>query len=84
MKYIEVGIGNTWLVRTEIELADGTEFEQKGIVKPIVFHSVYFRIWLGKKVFIWDSKEGLKRMKKKRSAFKFIFRITSHHSRHHD
>ncbi|WP_042160959.1 DUF3977 family protein [Paenibacillus gorillae] len=78
MKYIEFGIGNTWLVRTETERADGTEFEQKGIVKPIVFHSVYFRVWLGKKVFIWDSKEGLKRMNKTRSAFKLLFGITSH------
>ncbi|GGG68730.1 DUF3977 family protein [Paenibacillus radicis (ex Gao et al. 2016)] len=78
MKYIEVGIGNTWLVRTETELADGTEFEQKGIVRPIVFHSVYFRVWFGKTVFIWDSKEGLKRMNKTRSAFKLIFGVTSH------
>lgn len=77
MKYIEVGIGNTWIVRTETELDDGTEIEQKGIVKPIVFHSVYFRIWFGKKVFIYDSKDGLKRMKKTRNAFKFIFGITS-------
>ncbi|MFD0673064.1 DUF3977 family protein [Cohnella sp. GCM10027633] len=78
MKYIEIGIGNTWLIRTETELADGTELEQKGIVKPIVFHSFYFRVWLGKKVFIWDSKEGFKRMNKMRSAFKLIFGIISH------
>ncbi|OPA72803.1 hypothetical protein BVG16_32065 [Paenibacillus selenitireducens] len=44
MKYIEVGIGNTWIDRTETELANGSEFEQKGIVKPIVFHSVYIRV----------------------------------------
>lgn len=28
MKFIEFGIGNRWLVRTETELKDGTEFEQ--------------------------------------------------------
>ena len=33
MKFIEFGIGNTWLVRTETELEDGTEYEEKGIVR---------------------------------------------------
>lgn len=35
MKYIEFGIGNTWIVRTETEFEDGTEYEQKGIIRPI-------------------------------------------------
>ena len=43
MKYIEFGIGNRWLVRTETELPDGTEFEQKGIVKPLKPQSFYVR-----------------------------------------
>ncbi|UJF35733.1 DUF3977 family protein [Paenibacillus hexagrammi] len=73
MKYIEIGIGNTWMVRTEIELSDGSEFEQKGIIMPIIFRSFYLRIWLGKTVIIVDSREGLKRMKKTRHAFKLIF-----------
>lgn len=77
MKFIEFGIGNTWLVRTETELEDGTEYEEKGIVGPINFYSLYLRIWIGKTVFILDSKEGLKRMKKKRIEFKLIFGITS-------
>ncbi|MGN7386986.1 DUF3977 family protein [Sporosarcina sp. SAFN-015] len=38
MKFIEFGIGNTWLVRTEIELSDGTECEEIGIVGPIQCH----------------------------------------------
>ena len=29
MKYIELGIGNTWIVRTEIELDNEYEFEVK-------------------------------------------------------
>ncbi|WP_138189382.1 DUF3977 family protein [Paenibacillus alvei] len=37
----------------------------------------YIRVWLGKKVLIWDSKEGLKRMKKSRNAAKIIFGISS-------
>lgn len=30
MKYVERGLGNTWFLRTETELEDGTEFEAKG------------------------------------------------------
>jgi len=75
LKFVEFGIGNTWLVRTETELADGTEYEEKGIVGPIHFHSLYIRIWIGHTVWIGDSKEGFKRSKKTRKAFKVILGI---------
>ncbi|OPH47769.1 hypothetical protein BC351_39760 [Paenibacillus ferrarius] len=78
MKYIEVGIGNTWIVRTETELEDGSEVEQKGIIKPIIFYSFYLRLWIGKTVFIWDSKQGFKKMSKPRKAFKLILGLTSY------
>ncbi|WP_307557772.1 DUF3977 family protein [Paenibacillus sp. V4I7] len=77
MKYIEVGIGNMWIIRTETELSDGSEIEQKGIIKPIIFHSIYLRIWLGKTVFIVDSKQGFKRMTKPRRAIKLILGLVS-------
>ncbi|MGG3521158.1 DUF3977 family protein [Bacillus pseudomycoides] len=77
MKYIEAGIGNKWLVRTEIEREDGTEFEQKGVVKPIYFESCYLRVWFRKTCLIFDSKEGFKRVKKRRNEYKFILRIVS-------
>jgi hypothetical protein len=35
LKYIEFGIGNTWIIRTETELDDGTEFEEKRMAGPI-------------------------------------------------
>ncbi|MBD3920372.1 DUF3977 family protein [Paenibacillus sp. PR3] len=78
MKYIEVGFGNTWVVRTETEFDDGTEIEQKGIIKPIVFHSFYLRIWIGKTVFIWNSKDGFKKMSKPRRTFKLIVGLASY------
>ena len=54
MKYFEIGIGNTWLVRTEIELTDDYEFEVKGLVGGLYFESFYIRLWLGgKQVFIF-------------------------------
>ncbi|WP_112182680.1 DUF3977 family protein [Paraliobacillus zengyii] len=77
MKFIEFGIGNKWLVRTETELEDGTEYEEKGIKGPINFFSLYLRIWIGTTVVILDLKEGIKRQKKNRKAFKAIFGIVS-------
>ncbi|MED1624667.1 DUF3977 family protein [Bacillus pseudomycoides] len=77
MKYIKAGIGNKWLVRTEIEREDGTEFEQKGVVKPIYFESCYLRVWFRKTCLIFDSKEGFKRVKKRRNEYKFILGIVS-------
>jgi len=77
LKFIEFGIGNTWLVRTETELADGTEYEEKGIVGPIQYHSLYLRVWIGKTVLIIDSKEGFKRINKPRKAIKLIVGIAS-------
>lgn len=77
LKYIEFGLGNRWFIRTETELDDGTEFEEKGIARPIRFQSVYIRIWICKTVLILDLKQGFKFSKKGRFALKFIFGITS-------
>ena len=77
MKFIEFGIGNKWLIRTEIERSDGTEFEEKGIVRPIRMQSVYFRCWVSKKVVILDFKEGFKKVKKDQRAIKIVFGIKS-------
>lgn len=63
MKYIEFGIGNRWIVRTETEFEDGTETEQQGIIRPIHFHSLYLRIWIGKTVFVADLKRRLQKSK---------------------
>ena len=78
MKYLEFGIGNTWLVRTEVELDNDYEFEMKGWKGGIRFKSCYIRLWLGgKRVFIFDTKEGFKIKKKNKRKFKIIFGIKS-------
>ncbi|KEK22770.1 DUF3977 family protein [Bacillus gaemokensis] len=77
MKYIEVGVGNRWFIRTETERIDGTEFEQKGIIKPIYFESFYLRVWFRKTCLIFDSKEGFKKTRKNRNEYKFILGIVS-------
>ncbi|WP_373714014.1 DUF3977 family protein [Streptococcus sp.] len=76
-KYIEFGFGNNHLVRTEFEHADGSEFEMKGIVGKIKPVSLYLRMWLGKSVWVCDSKEGFKRTRKNRKTTKFILGIVS-------
>lgn len=76
-KYIEMGIGNTWFVRTEFENEDGTEYEVRGVAGPIKPTSVYLRLWIGRKVYILDLREGFKRQVKNRKAFKFIFGMAS-------
>ena len=77
MKYIELGLGNTYLLRTEVELNNDYEFEVKGILGGIKFKSLYFRIWIGKKVFIFDTEEGFKTKVKNKNKFKMIFGIKS-------
>ncbi|MEK4699293.1 DUF3977 family protein [Solibacillus sp. FSL R7-0668] len=77
MKFIEFGIGNRWLVRTETELTDGTEYEEKGIIGPIQFRSAYIRVWIWKTVLILDLKEGIKLKRKNRNMFKVIFGVGS-------
>ncbi len=77
MKFIEVGLGNTWFIRTETEFADGTEFEQRGIVGPVKFKSCYVRVWINHSVLIIDSRDGVKKSRKARKAFKLIVGIRS-------
>ncbi|CAH1211525.1 hypothetical protein PAECIP111890_03749 [Paenibacillus sp. JJ-223] len=71
-KYMEIGFGNRWFIRTEFEHEDGTESEQKGFTAPFRLKSVYLRIWIGTSVLIIDSREGIKRARKNRKAFKLI------------
>lgn len=71
-KYIEMGFGNTWFIRTELEQEDGTETEIKGIYSPFQLKSIYIRVWLGKRVWIVDTREGLKLAKKNKKKFKLI------------
>ena len=77
MKYIELGIGNNYLLRTEVELDNDYEFEVKGILGGIRFKSLYFRIWIGKRVYIFDTEEGFKIKNKNMNKFKMIFGIKS-------
>ncbi|RIV18034.1 DUF3977 family protein [Alicyclobacillaceae bacterium I2511] len=72
-KYVEIRFGNTWFVRTEIEDENGGETEHRGIAHLTKVDGVYLRVWVRQTDFIWSSNEGVKKMRKNRKAFKFLF-----------
>lgn len=75
-QYVEIGIGNTWWVRTEVEHPDGTEDEVRGIRRFHRVEGIYFRFWMGTTVWIFSSNEGWTRTTKNRQAFKIVFGIS--------
>ncbi|WP_054703534.1 DUF3977 family protein [Bacillus sp. JCM 19041] len=77
MKYIELGFGNRWILRTEIEFPNGEEVEVRGVSGPIRFNSLYLRIWISKHVWIIDTVEGFKHTKKKSKNVKVLLGISS-------
>ena len=70
--FTEIGFGNDTFVNTETEYPDGSEERQKGVVK-MNLKAIYFRIWLGNKVFILASNEGFKLTQKSKKRFKVLF-----------
>ncbi len=75
-QYVEVGIGNTWWVRTEVESSDGTESEIQGIRPFSKIQGVYLRLWVGRTVWILSSNEGFKKMSKRRKTFKLLLGVS--------
>lgn len=71
-KYVELGIGNTWIIRTELESEDGCETEVKGISMPKRVKSLYLRVWINHTVIVIDSTEGFKITKKDKRKFKML------------
>ena len=55
----------------EIEYEDGTEIRTKDKYK-LTNRSYYFRIWIGKKVFIWSQEKGFYIKQKNRNNFKIV------------
>ena len=72
--YTEIGIGNPTLINTEIEYPDGTEKRIPGFRK-MHMNDIYFRLWIGSKVYIISIKYGFKIQTKNRSTFKILFGI---------
>jgi hypothetical protein len=71
MKYTEFGYGNDSMMSTELE----DEMRIRGIISGKI-NSIYLRVWVNKKVFIIDSKEGIKIQYKNKKCFKVIIGVT--------
>lgn len=74
-QFVEIGIGNRWLVRTEFEKDDGTEYERRGIHWPSRVTSLYVRLWIGRRVVILDTSKGVRLYRKPRRKFKLVLGI---------
>ena len=68
--YTEVGFGNPTFISTEIEVGD-IEWRVPGW-KVEKIKEIYIRIWIGKKVLIMSSEDGIKIQNKNRNNFKTI------------
>ncbi len=75
--FTELGYGNSTFLSTEIELPDGREYRQACFVSMRV-EGVYLRVWMGTRVFILSSRDGLKIQRKDRKAFKILVGIHGH------
>jgi len=68
--FTEFGIGNKYLISTEVE--KGTcEHRIRGCIRMRVI-AVYCRLWIGKKVWLCSTKGGFVRMEKPKNRFKLL------------
>lgn len=75
MVFTEIGIGNKTFISTEMENpVSGAEVRVPGFVKMDV-EGFYLRFWLGKRVTILSSKDGVKVQRKTTSRFKILFGV---------
>ena len=74
MKYIEIGIGNESFISTEIE-ENGREYRIRGWHRLSKIEDLYLRCWIGKTVWVLSSRDGLKKMFKRRKYFKLLIGI---------
>ncbi|WP_245954376.1 DUF3977 family protein [Paenibacillus flagellatus] len=70
-----MGFGNRWFVRTEFETNEGVEYELRGIHGPDRIDSVYVRLWIGRRVWIADARQGLRSYRKPGRKLKAVFGI---------
>lgn len=69
--YAEMGIGNETFLSTEIE-EGGHERRIKGFHLPKKITDVYVRIWVGKRVMIVSTKDGVKFVRKEKQGLKIL------------
>lgn len=73
--FTEVGLGNRWIISTEIE-SESTEIRVPHAVYGRT-QSIYVRLWIGKRVLIIDSADGIKSQRKDRKGMKVLIGVRS-------
>jgi len=75
MIYAEIGIGNGSFLSTEVEVGQRERRVKGLIIRRLV--SVYLRVWIGKRVLILDTREGLKTSRKSKVGRKLVVGFVS-------
>ena len=73
--FTEIGIGNKTFLSTEIE-EGAEEYRISNFILPKKIKSLYFRLWIFKKVFILSTNHGFEIRNKDRNKIKIIFGIS--------
>ncbi|MDE1966761.1 MAG: DUF3977 family protein [Patescibacteria group bacterium] len=77
--FAEIGFGNGTLFSTEFEEGD-SEYRVSRFVMPNKIRSLYFRIWIFKKVLIISTNHGIELKGKDRNKLKVLFGIIGEQS----
>lgn len=72
--FAEVGIGNGSFLSTEFEEGED-EYRVPKFVWPEKVDDYYFRLWIGKHVFIASTKDGFKVGQKDKNKLKILFGV---------
>lgn len=73
--FAEIGFGNETFLSTEIE--EGvSEYRIPKFILPNKIKSLYFRLWVFKKVFILSTNHGFEIKSKDRNKLKIVFGIS--------
>lgn len=73
--FAEIGFGNDSFFSTEFEEGDH-EYRIPKLIMPGKIHSVYFRFWIFKKVFILSTNHGIEIKNKEKNRLKILFGIS--------
>jgi hypothetical protein len=73
--FAEIGLGNDSFLSTEFEEGE-SEFRVPKFVIPQKMNGIYFRFWVGKKVLIISTQNGVELKSKDRNKLKILLGIS--------
>ncbi len=72
--FAELGYGNATFCNTEIEKGE-YEHRVPTFIVPKKIEGIYFRFWIGKRVFVVSTNDGFSFSRKDRMKLKILFGI---------